>query len=51
MDRALLRWICLIAAILLAVVWLLSSFGTGFAVPHWVPPASVVALCLAVALP
>ena len=40
MDRATLRWICVIAGLVLAV-------GPGL---DWVPPSSVVALSLALAL-
>jgi hypothetical protein len=50
-DRALIRWICIIAAIILAFAWLLSALATGFAAPSWVAPASVVALCAAIAIP
>ena len=51
MDRGLIRWTCVVAAVILAVVWLLSALATGFAAPSWVAPASVVALCAAIAIP
>ena len=50
-DRTLLRWACVIAAIVLAFIWLLSETVTGFSAPGWIAPASVVALCLAVVIP
>jgi hypothetical protein len=43
-------WVCVIAALVLALVWLLSVVTSGFAAPSWVAPASVLALALAVLL-
>ena len=50
MDRTLLRWICVIAGLILALVWLLAVVATGFSVPPWVPPSAVVALAVAMVL-
>jgi hypothetical protein len=51
LDRAFLRWLCVIAALLLALLWLVSVTVTGFAAPGWIPPAGLLAVVLAVALP
>ena len=51
LDRAFLRWLCVIAALLLALLWLVSVTVTGFAAPAWIPPAGLLAIVLAVALP
>jgi hypothetical protein len=50
-DRALIRWILIIAAIVLAALWLIGALGTGFIIPAWVPPVSVLCLAVAVAMP
>ena len=49
MDRATLRWICVIAGLVLAVLWLVTVLAGGPGL-DWVPPSSVVALSLALAL-
>ena len=51
LDRGFLRWACIVAALLLAVVWLLTVTGSGFTGPAWTGPAALLALALAVALP
>jgi hypothetical protein len=51
LDRSFFRWVCIIAALLLALIWLLSVASTGFSVPSWVPPSGLLALALAVAIP
>jgi uncharacterized membrane protein YesL len=48
-DRAFFRWICVVAGIVLAVLWLVAVL-TGGPVLDWVPPSSVVALGAALAL-
>jgi hypothetical protein len=50
-GRGLLRWVCVATALVLSVIWLLAAAGGGFSAPVWVPPGSVVALAVAVALP
>lgn len=50
MDRALLRWICVIAGLILALLWLLAVVVAGFSAPAWVPPSAVVALAVAMVL-
>ena len=42
-DRAFLRWLCVIAAMLFALLWLVSVTVTGFAAPSWIPPAGLLA--------
>ena len=49
-DRSLLRWACIIAAAVFAFLWLFSVTVSGFSAPDWVPPASIVALAVAVVL-
>jgi hypothetical protein len=51
LDRSFLRWACLIAALLFALLWLVSVTVTGFAAPSWIPPAGLLAVVLAVAIP
>lgn len=51
LDRSFLRWVCVIAALLFALLWLASVVVTGFAAPTWIPPSCAVALALAAALP
>lgn len=49
MDRALLRWICVIAGLVLAALWLIAVLA-GTPSLDWVPPSATVAIALAVAL-
>lgn len=51
LDRGFFRWVCVIAALLFAVLWLVSVTVTGFAAPAWIPPAGLLAIVLAVAIP
>lgn len=51
LDRSFFRWVCVIAAILCAVLWLVSVTASGFAAPRWIPPAGLLAIVLAVAIP
>jgi hypothetical protein len=48
-DRALIRMLLVILALVLAVLWLFAVL-TGFAVPPWAPPSSVIALAVAALL-
>jgi hypothetical protein len=48
-DRALVRLLIILFAIALAVLWLFAVL-VGFTVPPWAPPASVIALGVAVLL-
>lgn len=45
-DRSLIRLLLVLLAIVLAVLWLVAVFP----VPQWMPPASVIALGVAVLL-
>jgi hypothetical protein len=49
MDRGTLRWILLIAALILAGLWLFTVLLSDPSVA-WVPPGSVLTLAVAVAL-
>lgn len=49
MDRVFFRWLCAIAGLVLAGIWLIMTV-TGGPVLDWIPPASVLALGVAVAL-
>lgn len=51
LDRAFLRWVCIVAAVLFALLWLLTAVGSGFTAPDWTGPAGLLALAIAVALP
>ena len=51
LDRAFFRWVCIVAAILFALLWLLTAVGSGFSAPEWVGPAGLLACVIAVALP
>lgn len=49
MDRGMLRWICVVAGLILSGLWLfvvLASTG----LPDWVPPSAAFALAVAAAL-
>jgi hypothetical protein len=48
-DRALVRLLLVLFAVALAVLWLF-AVTVGFAIPAWAPPASVLALGVAVLL-
>ena len=50
-NRSLLRWLLLAAALVFAAIWFLSAVVTGFTSPHWVPPAGLLCLVVAVAIP
>lgn len=49
MDRALLRWITVVAALVLSGLWLFLVLA-GLAVLAWIPPCAAFALALAAAL-
>lgn len=51
LDRAFLRWVCVITALLFALLWLVSVTVIGFAAPAWIPAAGLLAIVLAVAIP
>jgi phage shock protein PspC (stress-responsive transcriptional regulator) len=48
-DRSLIRLLLVLFAIVLAVLWLFAAIAA-FTVPAWAPPASVIALGVAVLL-
>jgi hypothetical protein len=50
-DRNLIRWILIIAAIVFGVIWFIHVVATGFSMPDWVPPTGFLCLAVAVALP
>jgi hypothetical protein len=50
LERGFLAWVCLIAALLFSLVWLLAAVASGWSVPHWVGPAGLFSGVLAVAL-
>jgi hypothetical protein len=50
MDRGFLSWLCVVAALVLSVVWLLSVTGVIGSSPNWVPPSGLFAAALALAL-
>lgn len=50
LDRGFIRWACVVAALLLSLIWLLSGCGVIGHIPGWIPPSSVFALALGVAL-
>jgi hypothetical protein len=51
LDRGFFRWVCIVAAALFALVWLLTEAGSGFSAPGWTGPAGLLALVIAVAMP
>jgi hypothetical protein len=51
LDRRFFRWVCIIAAALFALLWLLTEAGSGFTAPAWVGPAGLLAVVIAVAMP
>jgi len=50
-DRGLLRWVLIIAAIVFGVLWFLSAVASGFSIPGWVPSTGFLCLVVAVAMP
>ena len=50
LDRAFWRWLCIVAALILSLLWLFSIAVAGFSAPPWVAPSSVVALAVAAVL-
>ena len=50
-DRGLIRWLLIVAALVFGALWFLSVVATGFTIPHWVPPTGFLCLVVAVALP
>lgn len=50
-DRGLIRWILIIAALVFGSLWFMSVIATGFSIPDWVPPTGFLCLAVAVALP
>jgi apolipoprotein N-acyltransferase len=50
LDRAFWRWVCIVAALILSLLWLFSVVAGGFSAPPWVAPSSVVALAVAAVL-
>lgn len=50
LDRSLIKWVLIIASIVLAALWLIMSLGTS-AVPDWVPPVALLCLAVGVAIP
>jgi hypothetical protein len=48
-DKGTLRWICVVAGLVLACLWLVTVLTSG-PVLDWVPPSAVVALGAALAL-
>jgi hypothetical protein len=51
LNLFLLKRLLVIAAVVLAAIWLLSATSVISSSPDWLPPASVLALALAVILP
>jgi hypothetical protein len=51
LDRGFFRWVCIVAAALFALLWLLTEVGSGFSAPGWVGPAGLLAIVIAVAMP
>lgn len=51
MDRGLIRWVLVVAALVFGALWFMSAVASGFTVPDWVPPAGFLCLAVAVALP
>jgi hypothetical protein len=50
-NAALLRWLLIIAALVLSLFALLAAVVSGFSAPHWVLPAACVAGFAALAIP
>lgn len=51
MDRTLIRWLLIIAALIFAVIWFLSGIDVIHGIAGWIPPLSVLCLGVAVAMP
>jgi hypothetical protein len=50
-DRAFLRWLLLVAAVIFGVLWLLTAAGGTVTAPPWVPAAGFLCLWAAAAMP
>lgn len=50
-DRGLIRWILIIAAIVFAALWFIATVASGFSIPDWVPPTGLLCAVVAIALP
>ena len=50
-DRNLIRWLLVIAAIVFGALWFMANVASGFTIPHWVPPTGFICLAVSVALP
>jgi len=50
-DRGLIRWVLIIAALVFGALWFLATVASGFSVPGWVPPTGLLCLVVAVAMP
>jgi hypothetical protein len=48
---SLFHWLVCVAALVFAVIWILSVAGLGFSAPDWVPAAAVLCLALALWIP
>lgn len=48
--RALLKYACLIVALVFALIWLLATTSVIGSVPAWIPPSGLFALALGVLL-
>jgi hypothetical protein len=47
----LFHWVVCVAALVFAVIWILSVAGLGFSAPSWVPASAVLCLALALWIP
>jgi len=45
------HWILCVAALVFALLWILTFIATGFSAPDWVPAAAVVSIALAMWVP
>lgn len=50
-DRGLIRWLLIIAALIFGALWFMATVASEFSVPDWVPPTGFLCLAVAVALP
>ena len=50
-DRGLIRWVLIIAALVFGALWFLATVASGFSIPDWVPPTGFLCLVVAVAMP
>jgi hypothetical protein len=48
---SLFHWVLCVAALVFALLWILTFIAAGFSIPAWVPAAAVISIALAMWVP